>query len=294
MVKDSAEPWTVLRLLNWTKDYFIKAGLDDPRLSAEVLLAHVLRCQRIELYTRFNYVPTPEETTAFRQLVRRAAAFEPIAYLTGSKEFYSLQFKITPDVLVPRPETEMLVSEAVTHLRKLNRLGRMWDVCTGSGCIAVATAFHVPDVQALASDISPQAVAMAAENAAAHNVASRVRCRVADLLTLPEDCRDMAQFDVITCNPPYVADNQMVTETVKHEPPVAIHGGADGLDFIRPIIAKAGEFLATGSMLAMEFGFAQADAVRDLAMAAGCFHEPRILRDHQGIERAMVAIKKAK
>ena len=177
--------------------------------------------------------------SVYRELVKRAGVYEPVAYLVGTKEFYSLPFKVTADVLVPRSETEILVSEAVTALRKLGRPGRLWDVCTGSGCVAIAAAAQVADLQVLASDISPAAVEIARENAAANKVDSRVRCRVADLLSLPEDCREMAPFDVITGNPPYVADNQMISETVKHEPSIAVHGGKDGLDFIRPFVRDA-------------------------------------------------------
>jgi release factor glutamine methyltransferase len=162
---------------------------------------------------------------AFRQMVKRAAAREPVAYLVGSKEFYSLRFKVTPDVLVPRAETEILVSEAIGHLRCLGRPGRVWDICTGSGCVAVAVAVQAPDAQVLATDVSTAAVAIAAENAAAHGLGERVRCRTADLLTLPEDCADWRDSDVITANPPYVADGEPVAEEVKREPAVALRGG---------------------------------------------------------------------
>lgn len=286
-------PWTVLKLINWTRDHFTAAHLEDPRLSAEVLLASVLKCPRVQLYTRFDYQPTPQELAAFRALVRRAAAHEPVAYLVGEKEFYSLRFKVTPDVLVPRSETEALVSEAVAHLRRVGGPARLWDVCTGSGCVAVATASQVPQASVLGTDISAAAVAVAAENAAAHDLADRVRFRVADLLALPDDCRDMAPFHVITGNPPYVAANQMITETVKHEPPVAVHGGADGLDFLRRLVADAPTLLAPGGALILEYGFAQADAVCALIAATGAFDAPRVLRDHQGIERSLVAIRHA-
>jgi len=287
-----AETWTVLKLLNWTRDYLAAGGVEDPRLAGEVLLAHVLRCDRLRLYTRFDYLPTGEELAAFRRLVQRARQHEPVAYLVGEKEFYSLRFKVTPDVLVPRGETEVLVCEAVSHLRRLPAPRRLWDACTGSGCVAVAVASQVEDLQVLATDISAPALAVAAENAAAHGLAARIRCRRADLLTLPDDCRDMLPFGAITTNPPYVAEHQMVSETVQHEPPVAIHGGADGLDFIRRVVADAPSCLAAGGALIMEFGFAQADEVRDLLLATGSFEEPRIISDHQGIERALVAVKR--
>ena len=288
----NAGPWSVLRLLNWTAEHFARAHLDSPRLCAEVLLAHALRCRRIDLYTRFDYLPPPEELDAFRQMVKRAAAREPVAYLVGSKEFYSLRFKVTPDVLVPRAETEILVSEAIGHLRCLGRPGRVWDVCTGSGCVAVAVAVQAPDARVLATDVSAAAVAIAAENAAAHGLGDRVRCRTADLLTLPEGCADWRDFDVITANPPYVADGEPVAEEVKREPAVALRGGPDGLDFLRRIIRDAGAFLRAEGALVLEFGYRQADAVRDLIVGTGTFTEPRILRDHQQIERVAVTRRK--
>lgn len=292
MTANSPGPWTVLRLLNWTKDYFARGRLDEPRLSAEILLSHVLVCKRIDLYTRFDYQPSPEELRGYRQLVSRAIQHEPVAYIVGWKEFYSLRLKVTPDVLVPRSETEILVAEAVAHLRELKRQGLMWDICTGSGCVAIAVAANVPNVSVLATDVSKKAVAAAAENTAAHELTSRVRCRVADLLWLPDDCSDMKDFDVITANPPYVADNEMISQTVKHEPPGAVRGGPDGLDFIRLIVRDAPRFLGPAGALIMEFGFAQADGVRNCIGETDRFAEPRTLTDHQGIERSVVVRKR--
>jgi len=284
-------PWTVLRLINWTKEYFVRVGVQDPRLAAEVLLAHVLDCSRIQLYARFEVQPTAEQLAAYRALVARARAHEPVAYLVGSKEFYSLSFKVTPDVLVPRPETESLVSEAVEHLRALGRPGRMWDACTGSGCVAVAAAKHVPEVQVLATDVSKPAVDIARENAEAHGLGDRVRCRVADLLSLPPDCPEWSQCDFLSANPPYVADGDDVAEEVKHEPSIALYGGADGLHFVRRMVAAAPAVLAPGGRFAMEFGMEQADAVRDLVDDTDAFDEPVILLDHQGLERTIVAVR---
>ena len=282
----------MLKLLDWTRAYLAQGGVGDSRLAAELLLAHVLGCRRIELYTRFEYAPSADELAAYRLLVRRAAKQEPIAYLVGGKEFYSLRFKVTPDVVIPRPETELLVGEAIGHLRGLGRPGSMWDVCTGSGCVAVAVAANVPGATVLATDVSEQALTVAGENAAAHHVSDRVRCRLADLLSLPADCGDLKAFDVIAANPPYVADNDPVAETVKHEPAIGIRGGPGGLDFIRPIVRGAAAFLAAGGLLIMEFGFNQAGGVWDLVAAADGLAQPKILRDHHGIERALVATKR--
>ena len=281
--------WTVLKLLGWAKDFLARAGVEEPRLSAEILLGHALGCDRLGLYTRYDYHPGEEQLTAFRQFLRRAKNLEPVAYLIGQKEFYSLRFKVTSDVLIPRPESEILVSEAVSHLRRLDRPGWVWDVATGSGCVAVAIAVHVGGVQVLATDISPAALAVASENAVAHGVADRVKCLQADLLNPPSQWSGQRSFDVITANPPYVPTGQTVGEPVKHEPPSAVFGGADGLDFIRPILRDAGGFLAPGGVLVMEFGAGQARSVRDLTDSAGHFGPLRLIRDHAGIERVIVA-----
>jgi len=254
-------------------------------------LAHALGWERIDLYTRYDAQPGRQQLARFRELIRRAEAFEPVAYLLGYKEFYSLRFKVTPDVLIPRPESEALASEAIARLGGLSRPVRLWDVCTGCGCVAIAAASHLPAATVLATDISPQAVAVAAENAQAHGLSQRVRCRQADLLSLPEDCTDLEPFDAITANPPYVAEGEPVAETVKHEPALALYGGARGLDFLTRIIQDAPRHLRPGGVLIMEFGMGQADDVRDLVCDSDAFEEPTILLDHQGLERDIVAVR---
>lgn len=291
MADQSSQPWTVLRLLNWTREHFARIPLEDARLSAEVLLAHVLACERIELYARFDQAPDEQALAEFHRLVRRAGNHEPIAYLVGYKEFYSLRFRVGPDVLIPRGETEILVGEAVTCLSALPRPARMWDVCTGSGCVAVAVAVHVRDAAVLATDISEGALARAAQNAADHGVADRVSFEACNLLDRNSDPQ-AGPFDAITANPPYVALADEVGPSVRHEPREALYAGEDGMDCIRPIIAAAPRFLSHGGALILEFGFGQADAVRDQILATDSFNEPRIIRDLQGIERAAAATRK--
>jgi release factor glutamine methyltransferase len=292
MAADSQRVWTVLDLLNWTRDHFEKNNLDAPRLSAEMLLAHVLDCERIDLYARFDAPATEEQRETFRDLVRRAASHEPIAYLVGRKEFYSLSFKVTPAVLVPRPETELLVDHAAEHLRKLSRPGWVWDVATGSGCIALALASQVETATILATDLSEAALAVATENADTLGLADRVTLAQADLLTRPSQWTRAEPFDVITANLPYVGTDDPVGQGVDHEPAMALYAGADGLDLIRRFISQVPDQLATGGMLAMEFGMGQADGVRDLLVATGAFDEPEILRDLAGIERVAIAMKR--
>ncbi|MCD6365273.1 MAG: peptide chain release factor N(5)-glutamine methyltransferase [Planctomycetes bacterium] len=291
MAEQPSQPWTVLRLLNWTKEHFERIALEDARLSAEVLLSHVLACTRIELYARFDQQPDEQALAEFRRLVKRAGNHEPIAYLVGYKEFYSLRFRVGPDVLIPRSETEILVGEAVTHLSALSRPARMWDVCTGSGCVAVAVAVNADSATILATDISQPALATAAQNAADHDVAGRVTFERCDLLDRTVGGQ-AAPFDVITANPPYVALADEVGPSVKYEPREALYAGHNGMARIRPIIQAAPRFLRPGGVLIMEFGFGQADAVHDQILATGSFDPPRIIRDLQGIERAVAAIRK--
>jgi release factor glutamine methyltransferase len=285
------ESWTVLKLINWTKGYFAGADVHEPRLAAEVLLAHVLKCHRIDLYARFEYRPSADELAAFRELVARAHRHEPVAYLVGEREFYSMPFKVSPAVLIPRPETEILVSEAVAHLRALGEPTRMWDVCTGCGCVGIATARQVPDVQMLATDISAAAIEVAADNAARHGVSDRVCCRQADMLSLPGDCPQWQQVHFLSGNPPYVADGDDVAPEVEYEPKIALYGGRNGLHQLRRLIRSAPEFLLPGGKLALEFGVGQAEAVCDLIAKTDAFDDPRIICDHQELERTAVATR---
>lgn len=285
------QPWTVLRLLEWTESFFRRAEVDSPRLCAEVLLAHVLGCQRIMLYTRFDYVPAAQQLTEYRDLVKRAGEHQPVAYLVGHREFYSLRFKVDPNVLVPRPETEQLVSDAVEFLKNRPGEPKMWDICTGSGCIAISTAVMVKNLQVLASDICEKAVEIARQNAENNNVASRVSVVQADMLDLPADCELTGPFDVITVNPPYVGHDDPVGAETKYEPRGALYAGSDGMECINRLIPAVGDFLVDGGLFLMEFGQGQADKVYDLLNQTGQFYDIKISKDFQGIERAVQAVK---
>jgi len=201
----SSETWTIGRLLEWTKDFLDQRGVDNPRLDAEVLLAHARNCQRIELYTAFDEIAGDDVRGKFRELVSQRAQGKPVAYLVGYKEFFSLTFEITPDVLIPRPETEMLVM-AVLDVAKQMRAKRplaIADVGTGSGCIAVAVATQLPDCRVAAIDQSPAALAVAKRNAVKHGVSERIEFIESDLFAAADAQK---QFDIIVSNPPYVTE----------------------------------------------------------------------------------------
>ncbi|MGD2110014.1 MAG: HemK/PrmC family methyltransferase, partial [Phycisphaerae bacterium] len=175
--------WTIGRLLKWTADYLDERGVDEPRLSAEVLLAHATRRRRIDLYARYDESLEQEPLTRFREWVRRAAEHEPIGYLVEEKEFFSLPFRVTPDVLIPRPETEVLVESAIDHCAESKlKEPRVLDVGTGSGCIAVAVLTQIPGARAVATDISSAALGVARENAERHDVSDRLTLVEADCL----------------------------------------------------------------------------------------------------------------
>ncbi|MFP4215603.1 MAG: peptide chain release factor N(5)-glutamine methyltransferase [Phycisphaerae bacterium] len=288
MADTQTGPWTVLRLLEWTKGHFQQKDVHDPRLGAEVLLAHVLGCERIELYTRFDYEPTQDELTAFREMVKRAANHEPVAYLTGKKEFYSLPMIVTPDVLIPRPETEILVEQALKYL-PCDDEPTAWDACTGSGCVAMAIAVNAPSAKVLATDISPEAVAVAQRNADALGLSDRVRCMEADMAILPEAATDWAPFDVITANPPYVTKGDWIAPSVAHEPDIALYADDEGLAMLRRLFAEAADAVKPGGVLISEFSFNQGAAVREIIENLPAWDDATFLVDHQGLERTVVA-----
>jgi release factor glutamine methyltransferase len=284
-------PWTVGRLLGWTQQYLQRGGIESPRLCAEILLAHAMQCERLRLYTRFEEVPGAEVRERFRTLVQKAAGGQPIAYLTGTKEFFSLAFEVTPEVLIPRPETEILVERAIGLLRKTAEPPAVLDLGTGSGCIAVSLAKHLPQARIAASDISEAALAVARRNAERHGVAERIEVRDGDLFT-PWD--DGTQFDVILCNPPYVAtEGAPVEASVRDfEPHGALFAGADGLDVIRRVVREGPRRVRAGGHLLVEMAYDQAAAVRKL-MEGASWQEVVAYRDAAGHERVLHARRRA-
>lgn len=288
MPDPAAEAWTIRRLLSWTTDFFAKRGFESPRLEAEVLLAHVLDHARYQLYMHIDDVVSDAARSAFRDLVKRRSEGEPSAYLVGRKEFYALSFKVTPAVLIPRPDTEFLVIEALEALGKMvgRETPRLADVGTGSGCLAVAVARRSPQVRIVAIDRSAEALAVARENAQAHGVADRIDFCEGDLFE-PLDPED--RFDLIVSNPPYVATPvwETLEPTIKNfEPRLALDGGIDGLDVIRRLVDQAAVRLHPGGTLAMEIGSDQGEAVTRL-FAGDLWSPPTIRRDHAGLDRVV-------
>jgi len=271
-------PWTVGRLLSWTTDYFVRSQVPDARLACEVLLAHAAGCRRIDLYARFDKVLEGTSLERFREWVRRAAAHEPIAYLVGEKEFFSLPFRVTPDVLIPRPETETLVECVIDHCRAAGlTLPRVLDLGTGSGCIAIAVLVQLRGAVAVATDDSGAALDVARFNAERHGVSERLTLLEADRLALPKEAVPDGGWDVLVCNPPYVAASAMDTlaPTVRDfEPQAALTDGHDGLSFYRTMAANAARLLRPSGVVMVEVGDGQATAVIDImATSRGWLHQ---------------------
>jgi len=284
----SDDVWTVGRLLTWTTDWLGARGSDAPRLDAEVLLAHVRGCPRIALYTAFDTPVADAERARFRELVKRRGEGEPVAYLVGSREFFSLPFTVTKDVLIPRPETEGLVVRSL-DLVKSAAAPRIADVGTGSGAIAVTLAKQLPRATLVATDIAPAALAVAQANAERHGVAERITFVECDLLADP---RAAGPWDVIVSNPPYVREDEypaLPRDVRDHEPKTALVAGPTGVEIVTRLAAEAAERLAPGGWLLVEIGPSTAAAAEAaLAAQAGLVPGPT-LKDLAGLPRIVQA-----
>ncbi|ADO73459.1 peptide chain release factor N(5)-glutamine methyltransferase [Stigmatella aurantiaca] len=277
-----SETWTIRKVLTWTAQHFEKRQVDSPRLTAEVLLAHLLKTGRVRLYVDLDRPLSKEELAAYRALIERRMAGEPTQYLTGAKEFYNRPFKVDARVLIPRPETELLVEAALRALPK-DAPSHALDVCAGSGCIAISLAAERPQTSVLATDLSPGACALARENAETLGVSSRVTFLQGDLFApVPADAR----FALVVSNPPYIASGEIpgLSVEVRREPHLALDGGRDGLDLIRRVIQGARRYLAPGGLLAMEIGETQGAAVKELLHAAG-YSDARVEKDLERRDR---------
>ncbi len=283
------EPWTVRRVLEWTTNHLKKHGSDTPRLDAEILLSHARGCQRIQLYTQFDEPLSDAVRGAMRELVQRRSKAEPVAYLVGQREFFSLVFRVTRDVLIPRPDTETLVMEILDGVNGILS-PRILDLCTGSGCVAVAVAKNCKSAHITATDISLSAIAIARENGDKHQVSDRVELIESDLFAaIPTGTK----FDLIAGNPPYIPSaeiDQLDPEVAKHEPRLALDGGSDGLSVLRRIISDAPRFAAPNALLLLEFTPEQASSITQIVEAQGDYerieirkdlgHRPRVLKAH--------------
>lgn len=284
------DAWTIRKVLSWATDDLRSRDSDTPRLDAELLLAHVLRINRIGLITDAERPLAKEELGAYRELHKRRRAGEPVAYLLRVREFYGRPFRVDKRVLVPRPDTEILVEVALERMRALSLSARVLDLCTGSGCVVVTLARERPTWSLLGSDISEDALVVARDNALRLGALPRVAFARSDLFA---DIVAGARFDLITANPPYIpdADKGSLAQTiVGFEPHVALFGGGDGLVFAKRIIAGAPAFLRPDGVLAMEIGAGQAQEVAAHFREHGYRHV-EVKKDYGNIERVVSGVR---
>ena len=288
MPPDPDDRWTVGRLLRWTQDFLKKKGSENPRLDAEVLLASVMKCERVRLYTQYEDEVDEASRTAFRDLVKRRAEGAPVAYLVGKKEFYSLAFVVSPAVLIPRADSESVVVEALTKLKGMEG-PRCVDVGTGSGCLALAVAHQHKTARFTAIDMSAEALAVARKNAETHGLLDRVSFVEGDLLG---PVAGDGPFDLILSNPPYIAS--AVVPTLEpgvrdFEPHLALDGGEDGLRVVERLIDQALPLLKVGGHLILEIGSDQEGPVRDLIALRTGFELAPTIRDAANHPRVILA-----
>ncbi|MFM7516112.1 MAG: peptide chain release factor N(5)-glutamine methyltransferase [Pirellula sp.] len=291
-----SEVWTILRMLQWTTEHLKKHGSPSARLDAEVLFAHARKCQRIDLYAAFNEEPPEEVKAVFRDLVKRRANGEPVAYLVGKKEFFSLPFIVNQGCLIPRNETEHIITECIDRIKKTQGPLRIADACTGSGCIAVTIAkecqrLSVP-ASIIAIDLSPEALDIAKQNVELHKVGDRVELMQADLLdAIPQD-----SCDFILSNPPYVSEEEYtkLDKSVRnYEPKLALVAGESGTQIIGRLIEQAALKLKTGGWLIFEHSPMNAGKCQEILSQShtpsGPWSDVRTIKDLSGLARVTLA-----
>jgi release factor glutamine methyltransferase len=292
-------PWTIGRLLSWTTDFLREKGAENPRLDAEVLLAFARNCKRIELYTAFEEPASDELRDRFRGLVKERAAGKPVAYLVGQREFFSLPFAVTPDVLIPRPETELIIVRALDIVKESAKEGdspnmslvaaelEIADVGTGSGILAVTLAKHLPRSRVTAIDVSPAAIAVAQRNAERHGVAERIEWVEGDLFAAVDPSQ---KFDLVVSNPPYVSTAELTVlanDVRRFEPIAALDGGERGTNVIERLLPQAADRLRSDGWLLMEISPTIVERVEQLVDARPRFERRPTLKDAAGLPRVV-------
>jgi len=291
---EANKAWTIRDLLNVTSDYLKRKDIEAPRLNAEVLLAHLLGLSRVQLYLRFDQPLNEQEVSRYRVLIKRRLNREPTQYITGWQEFWSLDFKVGPAVLIPRPESELLVEKALSLYREgripqTDKL-RLLDLCTGCGALAVALAREIPDAAVWATDISEEALAIARRNAAKHNVTSRMEFMTGNLCE-PSLARNLT-FDLIVSNPPYIRSDDfddLPPEVRMHEPRLALDGGKEGMVYIERILRIGPDCLRPGGWVLVEMDPEQTSNALELIKETGQYEEWERAEDYSHRYRVVVA-----
>ncbi len=284
--RNADETWTLLKLLRWMTDFFTEKGIDSPRLDAELLLAEVLKLDRVGLYLNYDRPLSAAELDSVRPLVKRRGQREPLQYLLGHTEFWSLEFTVSPEVLIPRADTEILVEEV---LARAEGDGELLDVGTGSGAVVISLATELSGWCLTGLDISTEALSVARTNAERHGVLNRVQFLNGDLAELPQQ-----QYEIIVSNPPYIAQSDwddLMPEVRCFEPQLALLAGEDGLDCYRQLAMQAQSCLKVGGWLLVEIGCTQAAAVQSLFAEAG-LHDIYVRNDYSALPRVVGGCRK--
>jgi len=287
--------WTILKLLKWTTAYFKSRNISEPRASGEILLAHVLKCSRIDLYLRYDQPLEKEELSRFKSLIKRRLDHEPTAYIVGHREFWSLDLTVSTDVLIPRPETECLVEAVLERFPGQREASskRVLELGCGSGAISIALAVERPDWRFFALDRSVRAVQAALVNAGKLQPVHGIRLFCSNWFDALRP--DRQAFDVVVSNPPYIPTRDiqgLQPEIINYEPAAALDGGVDGLDCLQHIIRRAHHFLRPGGMLFLEIGHDQGRSVEQIANETDEYDSFQIVRDHSGYDRVVCIRKK--
>lgn len=280
--------WTIGALLQWTQQYFAGKGIDSPRLDAEILLAHVLHKERIYLYAHYDEPMNGEELAAYRAMVKQRADRLSVAHILGTKAFMGLDFKVSEDVLIPRPETEMLVETVVAAAE--GTAPAIIDIGTGSGAIILSLLHYLPQATGTGVDISPKALTIAAENGRILGLDGRVTWIESDLFAkVPQ-----GTCDWLVSNPPYLTkgDMEQLQPEVRHDPALALYGGDDGLEFYRRIAADSPAYVKAGGHCAVEIGAGQAEDVTAIFCRHGAYDHEQTVKDYGGIDRVLVFSRK--
>jgi len=288
----NSELWTVQKILNWTTGYLQKHACESPRLESEVLLAHARNCQRIQLYTDFNQPVDDLVRAKMRGLVQRRVQGEPVAYLVGYREFFSLDFHLTPGVFIPRPDTESLVLEALEKLQNVSS-PRILELCVGSGCISVSLAVQKPDATLTAVDLSPLACEATKQNASRHNVLNSVHVLQGNLFDAldVQSQNENQKYDLLISNPPYVCTHEierLARDIRDFEPHAALDGGEDGLDIVRKILDEGPSYVKPGGWCLLEMDPMQIESCLEMASDSKSWTQGRSRKDLSGLQRCVI------
>ena len=291
-VNERKDIWTISSLLNWTVNYFKTKGIESARLDAEILLADVLKQERIYLYVHFDEPMQKDELAKFREYVAKRAKHIPVAYIIGEREFMGLPFKVTSDTLIPRPDTEILVESAINNIDKEANIDIV-DIGTGSGAIILSLLHNLPKANGYSVDISAKAVKVAEENSKSLNLADRCKFFVGDLFASFDDKK--IAFDVIVSNPPYIPLKDIAgleSDVKDYEPLSALTDNGDGLSYYKRLLSEGKIYLKDGGFIGLEVGIYQADIVGQIALDNG-WKNIQIIKDYAGIDRVVLAWKRS-